>query len=161
MQISGGEIGQYVTILDDDDTGINEDGFGTLWSSYTPNDRLDKWRNNPHSLKQFHHYTDEDWSNRYATKIIPSGLDDNRVTVRLMIGSIPDTPEFAAFKELEDDVFMMRYPGFIPVDIMMDSVEITQHTIPLTSEQRHCRINQRVAQQEANSLRKKNHRAKK
>lgn len=151
VQICGSKIGQYVILLGDDDQSINDHGYGTLWSSYTPNGRLDKWRNNPNSLKQFHHYTDEDWSKHYSTKISRSGLDDNRQIVRLMIGSIPKIPAFAKFQKLEDEEFMMQYPGFIPVEILLDYGfgMLSQRDITLTDEQRQYRNNQRAAQQAA------------
>lgn len=140
VQISGGEIGQHVYIMDENDSVMDDSGFGFIWKPYSyyrvSNTYLDTWRNNVHSLKKFHHFTDEDWCKRYATKIIPSELYNNKVIVRLMIGSIPNTPEFAEFEELEDSVFMMRYPGFIPVDIMINKSDVVQRSVKYTPTQR-------------------------
>lgn len=99
--------------------------IGKIWCPYEE-DWLSEWQENKHSLKQFHCYLDKTWECEYATKQTPSDMEDGMIDMILMIGSIPKTPEFAKFEALENDEYMMRYPGFIPV-----SVRVYRHNLTL------------------------------
>ena len=137
MQFMGGEIGQYVNIIHHTEMGEIEEGIGYSWKPYTRTDYLKEWKKNKYSHKSFHDITNEEWSKLYATS--QHIMNENTIEVSIMIGSIPNSPDFAEFEELNDNIYMWEYPGFIPLTICIDSELVILQRIPLTKKQRYIR----------------------
>ena len=124
-QYTGIRVGQSIHLVDRINT-LSTD-CGQSW--YTSRDNFFQWwRNGDYAIPDLTHLTQQEWSDNYGT--YTEYVDDKHVQVCLMF-NIPVLPDFEEFASLRTGDYMLQYPGFIPIYVIIpiayiDQVEYTE-----------------------------------
>lgn len=130
QQLSGGRVGQRVTVLSRI-SGEPIQEIGQHWSTYNRIEmqRLQTWREYTGTIN----WTDEDWSYHYGAW--KEELGNGYSKIRLMITDLPQLREFESFDRRTVYDQYDNFPDFMPIEVIVPSDCVVSVEVPLDQHQ--------------------------
>jgi len=130
-QLSGGRVGQRVTVLSRFPGEQNQE-IGQHWPTYNRIEmqRLQTWREYTGEDKV---WADEDWSKHYG--MWKEDMGNGLVRVRIMITDLPQLSEFISFDRRTVYDQYDNFPDFMPIEVIIPSNCVVSVDIPLDQHQ--------------------------
>ena len=128
-QYIGNRVGQSIHLKDQLNNLLPE--CGRSWSIIN-DDFFEWWKGSDYAIPVLTHLTQQEWSDNYGTWV--EYVDDHHIRVCLMF-NIPLLSDFEEFVSLRTGEYMLQYPGFTPIYIIMSLADIENVNVNVNEDE--------------------------